>query len=422
MQEVKQKKFDYNVVIIVLCFMSILLGIGMWGPKSYFIKPITEALGFSRTAYSFVDTIRYIVSASVSMFFGFLVNKFSTKPLLIFGFVAMAVSALLYSFANSIAIFYIGGALLGVAWSLSSTTMIGYIIGLTVKKNRGTIMGLVLAANGIGGAIAIQVVSPIINSAIFGYRNAYKVMACVFVFMVVVISIFYREPHKPEGGYVKNKKARGTGWVGIDYNQAKKKSYFYGACVCIFLTGVCLQGIGTCKVPHMQDVGLSAVFVASVGTFSSLLLTVSKFMSGFMYDRFGLRTTITIDCLAGVVFMTMLYFVSNSILGMVLCVGLTVFYAVSLPLETVMLPIYANDLFGDKAYAKILGIFSALNQLGYALGAVVVNGLYDTFKTYKPALILCGFVMICIVVALQFIITQANKVKNQVGLMETTQV
>jgi hypothetical protein len=94
MENAGRKKFDYNIVIIVLCFMSILLGIGMWGSKSYFIVPITEALGISRTAYSFVDTIRYIVSASVSMGFGFLVKKFATKPLLIFGFVSMAASAL----------------------------------------------------------------------------------------------------------------------------------------------------------------------------------------------------------------------------------------------------------------------------------------------------------------------------------------
>ena len=83
-----------------------------------------------------------------------------------------------------------------------------------------------------------------------------------------------------------------------------------------------------------------------------------------------------------------------------------------------MLPIYANDLFGDKSYAKILGIFSALNQLGYALGSFVVNSLFDAFNTYKVALVVCGIIMILIVIALQFIITSANKVKKQVLLSE----
>lgn len=413
MQENQQKKFDYNVVIIVLCFMSVLFGVGMWGTKSYFIKPITEALGISRTAYSFNDTMRYIVSAIVSMSFGFLIKKFSTKFLLLVGFLCMSASALVYSFSNTIFPFYIGGALLGFGLGVSSTTMVGYIVGLTCKKNRGTIMGIVLAANGIGSAIALQIISPIIDSAVFGYRIAYKVMACVFIAMFIILLIFYREPHKPEGGYVK-KKARGSGWVGIDFKIAKKKTYFYSACVCIFLTGLCLQGIGTCKVPHMQDVGLDTIFVTSLGTFSSLLLTCSKFANGFMYDRLGLRKTITIDCLSAIIFMTLLYLVTNSTVGKVLCVCLTIFYAIALPLETVMLPIYANDLFGDKDYAKILGIFSALNQLGYALGSVVVNGLYDTFGSYKVALVVCGITMLIIVITLQFIISQAHKVRNEV--------
>lgn len=410
------KKFDYNIVIIILCFMSVMFGLGLWGTKSLFIVPITEALGITRAAYSIVDTMRYLLSATVSVFFGFLVGKFPTKLLLLIGFLSMTASALIYSFSNSIYLFYVGGAFLGIGVGLSSTTMVGYIVGLSCNKNRGTIMGVILAANGLGNAIATQVVSPLINASTFGYRNAYQVMACVFVAMFIILLIFYREPHKPEGYTHKKKKARGTGWIGIDYNTANKKLYFYGACVCIFFTGLCLQGIGTCKVPHMTDVGLDKQFITNVASFSALLLTVSKFATGFMYDRFGLRVTITIDCISAVVFMVMLYLISNSTMGMILCILLTIFYAIALPLETVMLPIYANDLFGDKSYAKILGIFSALNQLGYALGAFVVNGLFDMFKTYKVALVVCGVVMVCIVIGLQFIISSANKVKKQVLL------
>lgn len=414
--QAEKKKFDYNVIILILCFMSTLFGLGLWGTKSYFIKPITEALGISRLAYSFTDTFRYIVAAIVSMSFGFLVKKFSTKLLLLLGFAFMVTASLIFSFSNTIYLFYLGGIALGVGLAFSSTTMMGYIINLSCKQNKGTITGIVLAANGIGSAIGVQIVSPIIESSTFGYRTAYLVMASVFVAMFIILLLFYREPKKDENVTVGKKKARGTGWVGIEFNQAKKKVYFYGACVCIFFTGLCLQGIGTCKVPHMQDVGLNSVFIAGVGTFSSLLLTASKFFNGFMYDRFGLRITITIDCVSAVIFMVMLYLITNSVTGMVLCVTLTVFYAIALPLETVMLPIYANDLFGDKSYAYILGVFVALNQLGYALGSVVINGLYDVFGTYKMALIICTGIMLCIVIGLQFIISSASKVKKQVLL------
>lgn len=411
-----KKKFDYNVIIIILCFMSILFGLGMWGARSYFTVPVTEALGFTRAEFAIVDTMRYVSGAITSLIFGLLIGKFPTKVLLLIGFAFMAIAAFLFSFTTNLYVFYLGGILYGIGIGLSGTTMMGYIISLVCTKNRGTITGIVLAANGIGGAIAIQIVTPLIKESTFGYQSAYQALAGIFIAMFVILLILYREPHKPEGATVKKKKARGAGWVGISFNEATKKTYFYGACVCIFLTGLCLQGVGGCKAPHMQDVGLDLTFIASVGTVSSLLLTTSKFLNGFLYDRIGLRWTITIDCASSVIFMAMLYFINNSLLGMVLCVLITIFYAIALPLETVMIPIYANDLFGDKSYAKILGIFSAINQAGYALGGIIINSIFDAFGSYKIAIVLCGIIMIAVVVFLQFIISSANKVKNQVML------
>ena len=86
----------------------------------------------------------------------------------------------------------------------------------------------------------------------------------------------------------------------------------------------------------------------------------------------------------------------------------------ALPLETVMLPIYANDLFGDKAFNKVLGIFVSVNQVGYALGAPLLNLLYDWLRSYNVALILCACLVLFIVITLQFVIASAQKVKKQV--------
>ena len=59
-------------------------------------------------------------------------------------------------------------------------------------------MGFILAANGIGGAGATQIVSIFINEKgnPFGYRNAYFVMAGIFIAVFLVLLIFYKEPKK----------------------------------------------------------------------------------------------------------------------------------------------------------------------------------------------------------------------------------
>lgn len=410
------KKFDYNIVVIALCFMMILFGLGLWSAKSLYVVPITSALGITRSAFSLADTMRYVSTAIVNIFFGYLVGKFGSKKLICAGFIALTGAAVLYATANTVWVFYIGGVLLGIGLSWTSTTIVGYIVNKACKKNRGTIMGAVLAANGVSGAIMAQVVSYFINNTSnpFGYRKSYVLMAVVAAIMFVILLIFYREPKNDETTEIPKKRAHGTGWVGVGYDQAKRKAYFYYACVCILFTGFVLQGVSSVSAAHMSDVGLDGGYIATVVSVSSLALAAFKFINGFIYDRKGLRFTITVDCIAAVISMGCLLFMKNSAWGMVLAMAYAVLSALSLPLETVMIPIYANDLFGDKSFSKVLGIFVSFNQIGYALGAPIINLFYDFTGSYQSSLLICIGIMLAVVALLQYVITCAHKEKIRI--------
>jgi MFS family permease len=104
----------------------------------------------------------------------------------------------------------------------------------------------------------------------------------------------------------------------------------------------------------------------------------------------------------------------NSTLGIVLAIICTVLKAVALPLETIMLPIYANDLFGEKSFNKVLGIFISVNQIGYMVGGIIVNALFDLTGSYHLALLICATVMFGVIVALQFIINSARNIRKTV--------
>jgi predicted MFS family arabinose efflux permease len=99
---------------------------------------------------------------------------------------------------------------------------------------------------------------------------------------------------------------------------------------------------------------------------------------------------------------------------MVIAMIYSVFSSLALPLETIMLPIYASDLFGEKSYEKILGIFVSVNTAGYALGAPVVNLCYDGLGTYSPILVICSCIMLLITVVMQFVISKAHRVRREV--------
>ena len=331
-----------------------------------------------------------------------------------------------YAHAESVFVFYIGGCLLGMGLAFCTTTMIGSIIRRWVKQNTGTILGFVLAANGLGGALAAQIVTPIIyeDGNPFGYRNAYNLVTIILIATGILAVAFLRNQPKNEDAapaVVHKKKPRGGGWVGISFEDAKKKPYYYVALVGIFLTGMVLQGVNGASAAHMKDVGLDAGYVATVLSLHSIALMVFKFSTGVMYDKWGLRATMIICDIAALVVMVMLALVSNTPAGMVYAMGYGILSSLALPLETIMLSLITTDLFGNKSFDKILGIVAALNTTGYAVGAPLMNWCYDAFGTYVPFIWICVGIMLVVTIMYQMVITAAQKERKRVLAAEENQ-
>lgn len=419
----KSKRFNYSWVIVGICALMVCVVLGFCSSsKSLYIKAITDSLGISRSSFSVNDSCRFVTTSIVNLFFGFLIAKFGAKKLIAAGFVCLISSCLIYSFATNIFVFYIGGALLGMGLSWTTTTMVGFVVNKWCSSNRGTIMGAILASNGIGAAIATMIVSPIINKSAYGYKDAYRLVALILLVVFVLVMVFFKNSPKnaeEKSSDVPKKKGRGQSWEGIEYSAAVKKAYFYSALVCVFLTGMMLQGITGISTPHMYDCGLDEVYVALVLSAHSLALTLFKFLTGFMYDRLGLRFTSNVCMVTAVATFIFLANVTDSATGRAFAMIYGIFSSLSLPLETIMLPIYASDLFGEKSFSKILGLFVSVNTAGYALGAPVSNLCFDLTGSYNIALYISSLLMVGVIIAMNTVITVSN---NQRKLIESKKV
>lgn len=417
--ETKKRTLDYKWVVVGVCFLTIMITLGFCSsPGSLYLDVVPDIIGVTRTEFSLMNTFRFIANAIVNLFFGFLVLKFGTKKLMCAGILCLAGAMAISATASNIFLFYLSGVLLGIGFSWTGTTMIGCVINKWCKENRGTIMGAVLAANGIGGAISVSWLGSIIEKGGYNYRNAYFIAGVSVLIVGVFILIFMREAPKnynKELPTLHKKKGRGRAWVGIDFTKAKTMKLFYLAAICIFLTGFCLQGVSGIAKAHMKDVGLDGQYVIYVMGFHSIALAGFKFLTGILYDRFGLRITTATCSLAGALVMFLLAIITNSPSGMVIAVFYSIFSSLALPLETIMLPIYASDLFGEHSYEKILGIFVSINVTGYAIGGPVVNLFHDIPAlggSYRPILFICCGIMVAITVLMQFVTAKMDKIKK----------
>lgn len=420
---IQKKKLDYKWVILVLCVMMNFVCLGFCSSnKGIYLAAITDALGIKRSLFAINDSCRFIASAVVNLFFGTLISKVGIRKMTAVGFVCTTASVLMYALAEDVLTFYVGGTLLGIGLAFTTTSMTGTIVRRWFHKDIGKYTGIVFASNGIGAALASQIASPLINQPgnPFGYRQAYLMVAGIVVVTGIIVVALLREKPK-ENLHVASagkRERRGTDWFGIDFATARKKSYLYLAAAVVLISGVCLQGISSVYIAHLSDIGMRPEFTAALASLFALLLTVSKLLVGWMYDRFGISTVMVVCPIAAVIALVLLAILSATPLGMVLSVVFALLFALAMPLETLVIPLLVNELFGSVDYDKMLGIFSAINYAGYALGAPVANLSYDMFGSYKYALLICSVFMLLGCLVFRFVLKEVAQTKMQQQVKE----
>ncbi len=421
-----RKSPNYKWVILAACFMMefVCLGFCSSNPGLY-TTAVTEALNIPRSLYAIGTSIRYIVQVLVSFFFGALIQRFGHKKLVALGLFSLCASMLARCYAANIVHHYIGCALWGLGIVLSGGTMASAVVRQWFHEDIGKYTGIVMSANGIGGAIAAQIISPIINNGeTFGYRKAYLLSAAIsLVISIVILLLLRNNPNQTTTAGTGKSKSRGQIWAGIEYAVVKRKAYFYLIFIFIFLTGISLQSIGTISIVYFEDLGFDDKFVATTATVSSLVLTVAKIATGFAYDKKGLRFTLLMCQLCVIVGFLINATLKPSSLGMVLAMTATVLTTIAMPLETVMIPLISNDLFGSASYSKVLGIFMAANSLGLCLGSPLCDIYRDlSGGSYVSCYWFFSGLMLVVIVGFQLVINAANREKEKVLAAAGTEV
>ncbi|MBR2896738.1 MAG: MFS transporter [Oscillospiraceae bacterium] len=410
MRGIEDKK--YRWIIAVICFLTVMVGLGFCAMKSIYLKTVSEDLEITRSAFAVTEIIRYLTTAGLNLFFGTLITKLGARKMILIGAVSLLCAPLCSAFAQDVWLLYLGGAFLGAGLAWSTTTMVGYVIGKWFPKTRGTVLGVVLASSGLGAALCTWLLRPVVIGERFffgttGWRLSYLLSAALMLPVILLLLAFFREsPKHPEEGAAA-KKRRGRQWEGMEWNEVRRKPYFYVAVVCVFFVGLCLQSANGCSVAHLEDVGLESDYITNIASYYALTLCFAKMITGFGYDKLGLRITMLSCLTAGTVAIYLLAMVTPETPGMALAYELLIPFA--LPMETVMLPLIAADMFGEKCFPKIMGLFVSINTAGYAAGALLSNAVFDLVGSYKLALLVFSGILLIATVAEQLCLIPAAR-------------
>lgn len=447
----EKKKTWYAWVIFGTCFLMSFVALGFGSSsKSTFLTAVTGALGLERAKFSISDSLRFITSAVASFFLGATIKKLGVRKMVFIGFMSLAVSFLMNSYAVEIATFlcggtydtssfwtylpfYVSGVLLGLGFSWATTSLVGYIVENWFTNSKGTITGIIMASNGLGGVAAENIITRIIfgsdgslTDEASRWQDGYRFVALlVFVVGIIAVLLIRERPSdigfSPLGEGAKKKKARGNDWAGVEEKTLYRKPFFWISILAVFMIGIALQSLANVAKPYMYDLGYDKTWVIGVFSLHFVFLMVSKILAGWFYDHFKIRKTyVILACGTFIALLSLVFLQEASVTGGTSALPwlFSLFSAIGLPLETVMVPLIAKEFAGKKSFAKLLGFYFCASYAGYAVGIPVANAFYDIMGTYRYYIIGLLVVIIVTVILQEFSFMKVLKLQKEVEKQE----
>ena len=381
---------QWHWLIAAAMFLQMGIFIGIANNRCLFVIPVSTSLGISRSMYSLSGSFSNLCSFLIIMFSGVFVKKYGYRKMAFIGLPLAAAGYLLVAVCQGYSGLLAGSLLTGIAYGLCSTTSVNRVINDWFHRYRGTVLGAVSAASGIGGSICCTALSAAMNRN--SWRSAYLLCAALMGVLFLVNFLIVRDNPaviglRPFGdGEITTKRkgrasVREDAYSGRDFSELLHLPVFWVAIFVLIVTYVSIYLPNTVIVAHLQDRGFAEAEAVKIQSILMLILTAAKIVCGLLIDLIGVRA-VSLFCLAcGAV--TMLLLPKVGTFGGALCA--VTFYAFALPLTTITVPILTMDLFGYKSYTAAVGVFSSMISVGGMLAAPLSNSIFDHFNSYTLA-------------------------------------
>jgi MFS transporter, OFA family, oxalate/formate antiporter len=393
----KHQKYQW-VVLIALFFIYLASnGFGfntlpLWYPH------LTTEFGLAKGQIQIAPTIMLVLVAILSPLFGFLLDRWNPKTMMLIGGIGLSVLFLGFSKISSFGELKIFYGLYAVFLCFGGILTSMYLINKWFDKNRGLAVGIFLNASSLGAAIFNGWGGGLIKEK--GWREAEWTMALVMVFLliapwVLIKNKLYEMPLK-NGKYDPVM----VSYKGSQFKQILRTPTFY---LLLFITGTlwyCINGLLFNKDTFLSDLKYSTV---ERGQFASLFFMcglVGKIFFGFLSDKFH-KKGIMIFSIANLLLGSWL--LKSSFAHPELIKWVAIVYGFGYSGAFTMIQVLIADFYMGEYYGTILGIFTMVDTLAGSAGIILIGKNRQTTGTYLHAFDIM-FILCIIALTITFLI------------------
>lgn len=422
----KQGKFFYGwwivaggFLIMATCYTIFVNCIPLF--QAHIVEDLKITVGQFNTGVSLCT----VVAIFASLIIGKLVDKYSVRVLGAITVLVSSVVLVLFSFITDVWQLYALCVIAGMVVVAGTRLIISVLTTNWFTLKRGLAVSIALSGSGFGGVILSPVTTAMIVEQ--GWRPAFLLLAVIcFIAAMPITVIFFRNRPSDKGlkPYGAERAESGEAekspdspvTVSIGWKTLRKSAGFWMLIFGFVMMGIINGAIITNSVSNMTGVvvdsgevvtgGHSTTWAGYVWSFYLAVVIVAKIGLGAIYDRWGMKVGTILGSIACFGAAAALCFPTTD-WGPI---GAALLFGFGTCMGTVSPPIMAVKEYGKKDLGTLVGIITAFELFGAAIGSVVSGILFDSYLTFLPAWIMCMIASVLMGITLMLSIPAARKI------------
>lgn len=366
----------------------------------FFIDPLQQEFGWSRTEISFGITIYGVLGALLAPAFGWLADRYGVRKvalgsLTVFGLIFASFSVIpgdllwFYALWTMIGLFGIGST--PITWSRA--------INLWFFRQRGLALGLTLVGTSVSAMLLPFITTQLIGQV--GWRGSFAFLALLPLAVALPLGLlWFREPRDHE----RPPEVAAVGAAelpGRTVGEAMREKRFWILWISIALVSIAYAG-ALVHLPSMLAArGFDRTSAAAVMSVFGLSIFTGRIITGLLLDRFWAPlVTLPILCLPA---LSCWVLMGDAPLSLTLAVAAAFLMGFASGAETDLIAYLAGRYFGMRSYGQIYGVLYMAFGLSTAISASLYGWVRDTTGSYDPMLLAAAGMFVAGAVLLLFL-------------------
>jgi len=384
----------YGWTVLAAAFVIITMSIGMLFTLAIFLKPMEEAMGWSRSSISSVGLLNWVVMGLGGVLAGFISDRIGTRAVVLVGSALLGLGLVLSSQVNALWQLYITFGIL-VAGGVSA-----FYVPLTVLAikwfgdRRGMAASVVSAGNGAGILLLSPLTRWLVNE--LDWRMAFLILGDLAWLVVIPMALLLRDaPSALERSAVGQRgllpSAGASKWPPLSPHGGQPSAPGALSAGAIFRSGpfwaIALTHFACCAahsgpifhlVTHAIDQGVARMSAASLLGLSGLSSIFGRVGTGIVADRVGAKPTLIVALSLQALTVFAFLFVRDLGPLSALTFVFGIAYGASMPLYALV----TREYFGEQALGTAFGAVFFISCIGMGLGSYGGGFLYDALGSY----------------------------------------